>query len=223
MLTSKEIYAQIQKLTAELIETGLCDDQNFPSMIKRGCDIEEIGITAADNSLFLKSISYSEMYCELVRKKIYNVKLIDGALLYMLYRFENDQLLAHRLSYFPAPDLESFQNEPELYLEDEIYIDILDKRIVTVPIRFDFDRSEGTYKPVEHPISHLTLGQYEHCRIPVSTAVTPYQFVTFIIRNFYHTVQSKYGEKLTVFKEKFESSIFDEEFELMHICTPNCK
>ena len=223
MLTSKAIYAQIQKLTAELIETGLCDAQNFPSIIKRNGGVEEIGITAADNSLFLKSIPYSEMYYELARKKIYNVKLIDGALLYMLYRFVDDKLVAHRLSYFPAPDLESFQNEPELYLEDEVYVDILDKRIVTVPLRFDFDRSEGVYKPVEHPVSHLTLGQYEHCRIPVSSALTPYQFIAFVIRNFYHTAQSKYGDKFTVFRDRFEKSIFDKEFELMHIRTPNYK
>lgn len=120
MLSSKEIHAQIQRLTVELIETGLCDAQNFPSMIKRDGNIEEIGITAADNSLFLKSIPYSEMYFELVRKKIYNVKLIDGALLYMLYRFEKGRLIAHRLSYFPAPDLDVFQNEPDLYFEDDI-------------------------------------------------------------------------------------------------------
>lgn len=223
MLTSKVIYSQIQKLTAELIETGLCDAQNFPSMVKRDGGIKDIGITAADNSLFLKSIPYSEMYYELERKKIYNVKLIDGALLYMLYRFENDKLIKHRLSYFPAPDLESFQNDPEIYLEDELYADILDKRIVTVPFRFDFDRTEGACKPIEHPVSHLTLGQYEHCRIPVSSALTPYQFLTFVIRNFYHTTQSKCGEKITVFKEKFENSIFDEEFEMIHICTPNYK
>lgn len=221
MLSSKIIYNQIQRLTKELIETGLCDAQNFPSMNKRSGGVEEIGVGRADNSIFLKSISYSEMYYELVKNKIYNAKMIDGALIYMLYRFENNKLLTHRLSYFPAPDLEVFQNEPDLYLEDEIYVDILDKRIVTVPFRFDFDRNEGVYKPVDHPISHLTLGQYENCRIPVSAALTPYQFVSFVMRNFYHTAQVKCGEKFTVFKDKFEKSIFDEEVEILHVSTPN--
>lgn len=223
MLSSRDIYAQINKLTTELIENGLCDSQNFPSMNRGAGGIEEVGITMADNAVFLKSVTYSEMYYELVRRKIYNMRLLDGALLYMLYRFKNGKLLAHRLSYFPAPNLEQFQNAPELYLEDELYGDVIDKRIMTVPIRFDFDKTEGTYKPIEHPISHLTLGQYENCRIPVSAAVTPYQFVTFIIRNFYHTAQLKYGENLTVFKEKFSDSILPEELEVMHICTPDYK
>ncbi len=223
MLTSRKIYNQIQKLTGELIQTGLCDALNFPSMVKQPGDIEIIGITKADNSIFLKSIPYSEMYHELVKNKVYNIKLIDGALLYMLYTFKNGKLVKHRLSYFPAPDLESFQNEPELYLEDELYLNILDKRIVTIPFRFDFDNNEQTYKPIEHPISHLTLGQYEHCRIPVSTALTPYQFISFVIRNFYHTAQSKYGDSLSVFKDNFEPCIFDEELEILHICTACCR
>ena len=144
--------------------------------------------------------------------------MIDGALLTLLYRFKNNEIVAHRLSYFPAPDLVAFQNEPEIYMEDEIYSDILDQRIVTVPLRFDFDNDEKTYQPIEHPISHLTLGQYENCRIPVSSALTPYQFITFITVNFYHTAHCK--SHLNIYKEKFKDSIFPEEQEFLHINAP---
>ena len=48
MLTSKVIYSQIQKLTAELIETGLCDAQNFPSMVKRNGGIEDVADTGTE-------------------------------------------------------------------------------------------------------------------------------------------------------------------------------
>ena len=115
-------------------------------------------------------------------------------------------------------NLEAFQNEPELYLDDEIYADILDRRIVTVPFRFDFDNNQKTYIPIEHPISHLTLGQYKNCRIPVSSALTPYQFLTFVIRNFYHTASLNYV--ITVFQDRFDDTIFREEQELIHVNTP---
>ena len=153
-----------------------------------------------------------------MEKKIYNIKMIDGALLTLLYRFSNDRIVAHRLSYFPAPDLIAFQNEPELYAEDELYVNILDRRIVTVPIRFDFDDDDAVRCPLEHPTSHLTLGQYKNCRIPVSSALTPYQFISFIITNFYHSANSK--SDLQEFKDKFDESIFPEERELIHINTP---
>lgn len=144
--------------------------------------------------------------------------MIDGALINLLYRFKNNDIIAHRLSFFPAPNLEVFQNEPELYLEDEIYLEFLDRRIVTVPLRFDFDSGEA-FVPVEHPKSHLTLGQYENCRIPVSSAVSPYQFMEFILRNFYHTAQSKSCSNLTKYTDKFEKSIVSEEEALVHVCT----
>lgn len=54
MLTARKIYDQINRLTIELIETGLCDAQNFPSLTKGNDNIEEIGISSIDNSVFLK-------------------------------------------------------------------------------------------------------------------------------------------------------------------------
>lgn len=152
--------------------------------------------------------------------KMYNIKMIDGALISMQYRFRNNQLKAHRLSFLPSPSLEAFQNEPEVYIDDEIYAEIIDKRIVTVPIRFDFDNDDSVYKPITHPISHLTLGQYENCRIPVETGITPYQFLSFIIINFYHTAHIRYNSKFSVFKDCFNTTIFDSERELMHLNTP---
>ena len=201
MLGIDEVYKQILKLTSDIIEAGLCDDQNYPS--KKGDKRGEssIGInTSQDNSICLKNISYSEMYNELYKTKNYNLKMIDGALISLLYRFQDNQVVTHRLSFFPAPNLEHFQNEPELYMEDELYLEIYDKRTVIVPLRFDFDSSES-FIPVEHPKSHLTLGQYKNCRIPVSSALSPYQFISFIIRNFYYT-QFIYCN-LTCFSEKF--------------------
>lgn len=214
----KNILKQIRQLTVDVIEAGICDAQNFPSLTQSPGGISEIGISSVDNSIFLKNIPYSEMYSELLKRKYYNFKMIDGALISLLYRFQNNDIIAHRLSFFPAPNLEVFQNEPELYLEDEIYLEFFDKRIVTVPLRFDFDSGEA-FVPVEHPKSHLTLGQYENCRIPVSSAVSPYQFMEFILRNFYHTAQNKSCFNLTKYTDKFEKSIVSEEEALVHVCT----
>ena len=196
MLVAKDIFLQIKKITSNLIELGLCMDQNFPSMKKLNHSIEEVNMCSIESSynssIFLKNMSYGDMYYELCRRRMYNIKMIDGALIQMQYRFNGNSIESHRLAFFPSPNLDIFQNEPDIYYEDEIYSDILDVRIVTVPLRFDFDDSEDQNGnkvaiPVIHPISHLTIGQYKNCRIPVSSAITPYQFIEFIIRNFYNT------------------------------------
>lgn len=111
-----------------MIESGLCDAQNFPSSTQSTGGITEIGISSAENSIFLKNISYAEMYAELLSRKHYNLKMIDGALITLLYRFQNENLIAHRLSFFPAPNLEVFQNDLSFICKMTYIFEFLDKR-----------------------------------------------------------------------------------------------
>ncbi len=113
--------------------------------------------------------------------------MLDGALIQMSYRVKNDLVETHRLAFFPSPYLEGFQNEPDLYIEELVYAEVIWKNIVPFPLRFDFDSREGVYEELRHPKSHLTLGQYKNCRIPVCAPLTPYHFVSFLLRHFYHT------------------------------------
>lgn len=229
MLVAKDIFLQIQKITSNLIDLGLCIDQNFPSMKKLNHSIEEVNMCSIESSynssIFLKNMSYGDMYYELCRRRMYNIKMIDGALIQMQYRFNGNSIESHRLAFFPSPNLDIFQNEPDIYWGDEIYSDILDARIVTVPLRFDFDDSEDQNGnkvaiPVIHPISHLTIGQYKNCRIPVSSAVTPYQFIEFIIRNFYNTAFELYSDQLLSDKNCFDVCICADETKIFNICSP---
>ena len=127
------VYEQIKKITSTLISLGLCSAQNFPS--RRSGEIAYTGMN--DISIAMKNIAYEEIYKMLDFNKNYNIKMLDGALIQMLYCYEGTVLTSHRLAFFPSPNLESYQNEPDLYEDDEIYADILNKNIVTFPIRFD--------------------------------------------------------------------------------------
>jgi hypothetical protein len=204
------IFKQIKKITSKLIEIGLSAQQNFPSN-QQGC-IAYSGMQ--DISIAMKNIAYEEIYKNLEESKNYNIKMQDGALIQMLYSFEGSILTSHRLAFFPAPNLESFQNEPELYEEDEIYADILARNIVTFPIRFDYD--PNNFEEIAHPKTHITLGQYKNCRIPVSEPLTPEIFITFILRNFYNTAFQKYTDKFIISNNRFDRTITDKEKSLLH-------
>ena len=93
------IFNQINCLTTDVIAVGICDKQNFPSMKSYTGNISEIGVSSSDNSIFLKNVPYREMYSELVKKRNYNIKMIDGALISLLYRFQGNELVSHRLSF----------------------------------------------------------------------------------------------------------------------------
>jgi hypothetical protein len=188
-MTPNGVREQLADLIERLITTSISVKQFSPSV--RTVSGGEILIgRRVSTAIALRDVAYNVVYSELDVNEAYDIKLVDGGLLIFQYRFGVDEkLLQHRLAYFPSPELPTVDEAPELYEQDSLYGDIVDRRLVRFPIRFD-------YAPLQradliHPSSHLTLGQYENCRIPVVGPLTPNAFCMFIIRNFYNRAYTK--------------------------------
>ncbi|MFD1790907.1 DUF2290 domain-containing protein [Ochrobactrum teleogrylli] len=219
MPSPETVKKQIDSITADLIETGLSSKQNFS--ILRTHPEGVIDVTTekyTDMSLFMKDISYVDMYNGALEGEQYNIAMVDGALIQMQYRFVDGVIHKHRLAFFPSPTLDEFQNNPDIYDEDEIYGDVIKRSIFPAPLRFDFDRSAA--KNVTHPMSHLTIGQYGNCRIPVLSPLSPFLFTDFILQSFYNCGYKNFSKKIRTMKERFTSTITDSEKEIIHISIP---
>lgn len=183
------VASEIRDLTSKMIEVGLCVESNFPRQATYASDdgaINEVSISGLEEASFaLRNRPYSETYEVLRKKRAFNMRLIDGALIQFRYRFRKDELLKHVLSFYPSPDLLEYQNDPEVYETDILFAEVMMKDIVTTPVRFDFDL--GAFEDYIHPASHFTVGQYRNCRIPVIGALTPHRFLNFVLRAFYNT------------------------------------
>ena len=221
MPTPTQIRDQINKIIGFLVEVGLAEDQHFAFQRSHSGSLVEITFRGANQvSIALKDRTYDEIYQHLVQARAYNAKLPDGAMIQMMYEFSDNTLHRHRLAFFPSPRLEEFQNNPNIYLDDEIYADVVARNIVSFPIRFDYDVRSCVHVELVHPKSHLTLGQYENCRIPVTAPLTPVRFVDFILRNFYHTAFTQYANDLPAFRESFAESISPAERNVIHLVLP---
>lgn len=215
-----QIKNDLDRIIAYLLENGICDDSNF-SIIKPIGQGWEVTFSGAEHiSMALDDIEYSEIYHELAEKRSYNIKLIDGGLIQLMYRFKESTLLQHRLAYYPSADLRSFQNDPDAYMIDDIFLDIVRRRIIPFPVRFDFDNRNNIHVDVSHPQSHLTLGDLNGCRIPVTSPLTPRWFVEFILRNFYQTNEYDFVSGLPNHLTQFEESITLNERNLIHVNIP---
>ncbi len=220
MTTPDSIATEVSQITADLIEVGLCVDQNFPSQRTLTNGLVEIGFGRTDSlAITLKNIPYAESYGALKDERSFNVKLIDGGLLQFLYTFRDGELKKHRLAFFPSPDLLEYQNNPDVYELDEMYGDVLDRNIVTTPIRFDFDCD--LFIEVDHPMSHMTIGQYKNCRIPVTGPISPFLFVTFVLRSFYNTPFRNFVGSMRAHEHDFANTISPNEEKLIHIRVSN--
>jgi len=214
-----DIKRDMEELLSSLIERGLTNDQNFPALRQLSLDDWEVTFDGAEHlSITMDDIDYADIHKELSEKRSYNVKLIDGGLLQMMYRFKGERLVKHRLAYYPSPSLRSFQEDPEAYLRDDLFLDIVSRRIVPFPLRFDFD--EDAVKDAVHPCCHLTLGDVEGCRIPVSAPLTPRWFIEFILRNFYQTDEHDFVRGLPAHRLNFNNTITQAESRLIHMIVP---
>lgn len=214
-MTPKDIQKEITRLTADLISASLSVDQNYPTLSTEA-GITRIGFGNTDDlSITLKNIPYPDAYSVVREKRAYNVRFPDGAVVQLLYRFDGDELTKHRLAFFPSPDLLEYQNEPEIYEEDVLYAEVVDRNVVTVPLRFDFD--PGSSIDYDHPASHMTIGQYKNCRVPVSGPLTPFTFINFILRAFYNTPHKSFCGDMAEGPLEMSSTITDRERRHMHL------
>lgn len=215
-MSASTIRGEIERITADLIGVGLCVDQNFPVLKIETGKIFSVSFSGlVDLSVTLKNVPYKETYERLIEARSYNIKLIDGGLIQLLYRFVEDELRSHRLAFFPSPDLLLYQNDSEIYEDDVLYGDVTFRNIITVPVRFDFD--PAAFVEIDHPKSHLTLGQYKNCRIAVSGPASPYEFVSFILKSFYNTPFRNFCGDLRSTTHFFEKTISTAELRSLHV------
>jgi len=211
--TIKEIEAILQTLT----ECGISSEENYP--VQHSTQ-DEHHITTPNYkslSIALKNLSYLDIYTSLSAEKCYSARMLDGGLFSFRYIFINNRIVKHHLSYLPSPTLEQYQNDPVMYQEEMIYSEIIAKNVMPCPIRIDFDSSSTSYQEHDHSYTHLTIGEYKNCRIPVAAPLTPWTFARFILRNFYNTIFKEYESQFSPSEFKYPKTITNNEQADTHI------
>ena len=185
-MTPRRTCEHINTLVRHLVEVGLADDQRY-AFEREGAVVGVTFENAAYITEALKGAPYEEVYGLFAEKRVFNMKLLDGALVQMTYLFAGKELTKHRLAFLPSPHLEPYERDAEVYEEEHTFAEIVGRRVVALPLRFDFDSDDQRHVEIDHPKSHLTLGEYQECRIPVTSPLTPHCFMEFLLQQFYRT------------------------------------
>lgn len=209
------IEAEINYLIAFLIESALADNQTRAFIRKIGGTAYEVTFENESIADWLSNDFYVDVYDRTMANRSYSILLFDGAMIQMSYEISNNDLVRSRMAYLPNPRLEQFavgQGE----FDDPLYADLNDRRILPIPIRFEFDGRSDVAIPVDHPVSHVTIGQFEGCRIPASAAITPYLFIDFILRSFYRKALDYCGNAVPTQTLRFAQCLNELEEEIVH-------
>ena len=149
-------------------------------------------ITWANNKsvpgwLFRTDAGTIEEYRGWIEHSGYAAVLLDGAILQISFDFSGDELVGHRLLYFPCP----FDFDRSLLMGTDLsMVEIIDLYADPVspgefrlrsPVRFDYTKAEIS---PDHPPSHMTF-QWRRVRVPVSAPLSLGHFVHFVFKYFY--------------------------------------
>lgn len=182
--TKKEIVLITQKLSG----FSLLEANNFPEI--NANKIEWTGYCWVSNEL--KYDNYLNIYSEIISSVNYNFILLDGWIIQMLYEFESnwDTLKSHRLTYYPRITGIQLWEDPSEYEEMIYWIrsfwELSFKDNVSTPIRFDYVNNTYIFQEYNHSYTHLSLWGYKSCRLTTSWPLSPYQFISFVMKHFYH-------------------------------------
>ena len=209
---------RINILISSLVTVGLAKARNYAFQRSRQ-GLEQVTFRGANYvSEALKNKPYGEIYDTLLAAEAYNAIMFDGALIQMMYTFDTTSIRSHRLAIFPSPSPGEFVDEFETHMSDTFFSDAFARNSVAFPFRFDFDSQ--AHQDLVHPRSHMTLGQYENCRIPVTAPLTPSTFLDFVLRNFYHAAFERHETDFPTLSGSFRECISSRERRVMHIVIP---
>ena len=151
---------------------------------------EQITITRENkenesNILFDKQISIDDIMKELLYQREYNILFYDRSIIQYEFLIENGKIKKERLIFIKKHNyLWSKEEISEKELHD-IELDwFQEENGIPTIIRIDYDTEN--FEDVLHPITHMTLSNYDECRIPMMGAMSLYNFINFVLNFFYN-------------------------------------
>lgn len=181
------------KFDIQAIERSLSDINSCFSKILLDTNYhKQENIFSWPNYLFgiFSSLSYVAEYQRLIDRKQYSFLLVDKSFFQFYFKFDDKgQVVAAKLSYFPAPveisgavdELQDVAEQSGIDLIEEYYlgvVDWLDRGIDVVNtshLRMDYDPSART-----HSQCHVQFGGINELRIPSRDLVNPFLFFDWI-------------------------------------------
>lgn len=212
-----------KKLKAELIK----DINNVLTELRKMYYIrDELGISAKDisgkgfvisfegksdinNIMYDIHLPVSSIMDELLRERQYTVLLYDRSIIQVEFTIKNGEIVKERLLFLKKHN--KIWDKEEIRMSDAADEDwFADEDGIPVFLRVDYDPK--SHIECDHAATHLTISNYETCRIPIQNVVSFSEFVRFVLFHFY-------GRKLEmpIFRIDKNNTITELERKMIHL------
>ena len=230
-MTAAEVRSEVSRLNATLLENNIAVAVNGSVLKRSGTNVVVTWPSSSDGALSDHVFGSLQEYRHFLGNREYTALLTDGALLQVSYAFDREDIITHRLCYYPCPlmlrpdgttgdFIEDFDDQLAAELEAQQAVLYASSNVDPVfglrlrgPLRFDFDaRNAGP----NHSASHLHVLQ-DDSRLPIYGPVSIGHFVRFVFRHFYPSLDVTALREWPL-KHGGRTVTNDEEFELFIEC-----
>lgn len=183
----RDFTTDYNNIVKELYEKKMIRDIKCHVISDRGeaVEITHENKSNESNILYDRHLPIETIMDILLENKEYNLLLYDRSIIKYQLAIRNGKIYKERLIFIKKHNYLWTKDEINKKDIDDFGIDWFQEEIsIPIVIRIDYD-SEN-YEDIIHPITHMTLSNYEECRIPMMGAVTLYNFVNFVLNFFYN-------------------------------------
>ena len=170
------------------------------------------GKNSNSNIIYDNNIGVDFIMKELLQNQQYSILLYDRSLIQFEFIIENDIITKQRMLFIKRHN--KIWDKEEIVsisaLQDVDFFDyFFESEGIPTMIRIDYDQENS--RDCVHPISHMTLSNYETCRIPIKSLMSCTKFVLMILYHFYDL---KIEDK---FDDIVENTITENERNMIHL------
>lgn len=183
----RDFITDYNNIVRELYEKKMIRDIKCHVISDRGevVEITHENKSNESNILYDRHLPIEKIMDILLENKEYNLLLYDRSIIKYQLAIRNGKICKERLIFIKKHNYLWTKDEINKKDIDDFGVDWFQEEIsIPIVIRIDYD-SEN-YEDIIHPITHMTLSNYEECRIPMMGAVTLYNFVNFVLNFFYN-------------------------------------
>ena len=215
---AKKTHNDLNQINQWLLKTSLIESYNIDYTIVKDNFIIEPKFRDVQRSdldqyeLDKEKLSrYEKSYIQMARINDFSFIMFDGAIIQCYFKFKDKNLVRQNMSFYQSPFRKPFDLYPESYFtgsDDHARFLLMSDLGSVIHFRFDYD--PVNFKEYFHPRTHLHLGMFENCRIPVLRPLCVLSFFDFIIKNFYSELYAAFNAHLKKFKGLFKERCYPE-------------
>lgn len=214
----KTVTSDIKNVKSILYDNDLILEvkgESIRRFSESGYNITWNGKNPNSNIIYDNNIGIDYIMKQLLENQQYSILLYDRSLIQFEFILEDNVIKKQRMLFIKKHN--KIWDKDEIVsissIQDVDFFDyFFENEGIPTMIRVDYDKDNSIN--CDHPVSHMTISNYETCRIPIKSLMSCTKFIKMILYHFYDL---KIDKKYPDFEYIDNDTITEDEKNMIHL------